>query len=94
MQCGYCRKEIEPNSQVLEHEYGKIYCSYPCLCLGGFYGHFKSYKISVNQIKEKEEEDKGLLAHAEMLEDILEHIVSSDFPNDVTEVVDAFADIL
>ena len=31
---------------------------------------------------------------AEMLEDILEHIVSSDFTNDVTEVIDAFADIL
>ena len=34
------------------------------------------------------------LAHAEMLEDILEHIVSSDFTNDVAEVINAFADIL
>ena len=60
MQCGYCRKNIEPDFQVLEHEYGQIYCSYPCLCLGGFYGHFMSYRISEKQIKEREEEDKGI----------------------------------
>lgn len=41
VRCAWCGKEMtQADSLVLKHEYGAHYCSYKCLCEGGFYGHW------------------------------------------------------
>lgn len=38
--CSYCGKVLTENDMILQHEYGNFYCSYKCLCIDGFSGHW------------------------------------------------------
>lgn len=43
--CACCNKEINPDEDVYEHEYGRIFCSAECLLEEGFYGHWKKIRL-------------------------------------------------
>ena len=53
IKCSYCGKKIYKGDFCLEHEYGRKYCSYKCLVIGGFYNHYKSYSLSDEKIQEE-----------------------------------------
>ncbi len=52
IKCSYCGKLIYKGEPCLEHEYASKYCSYKCLVLGGFYGHYKLYELDDEKIQE------------------------------------------
>lgn len=41
IRCSQCGKVLTEGDLILQHEYGSFYCSYKCLCLGGFALHWK-----------------------------------------------------
>lgn len=42
IKCACCGNPIYEYDVCLEHEYGRKYCSYKCLVINGFYGHYKN----------------------------------------------------
>ena len=56
IKCTCCDKRIYEGDSCLEHEYGNVYCSYKCLVVHGFYGHYKSYALNESKINDEEYE--------------------------------------
>lgn len=50
IECAYCGKPIYEGDSCLEHEYGRKFCSYKCLVIEGFYGHYKLYDLQENRL--------------------------------------------
>lgn len=50
IECDYCGTPIYEGELCLEHEYGKKYCSYKCLVVDGFYGHYKKYDLKESNL--------------------------------------------
>lgn len=54
IKCAYCEKPIYEGGICLEHEYGRKFCSYECLVIDGFYGHYKKYNLEENKLDDEE----------------------------------------
>lgn len=50
IKCACCGNPIYEGDLCLQHEYGRMFCSYKCLVIEGFYGHYKKYKFEESQI--------------------------------------------
>lgn len=50
IKCAYCEKPIYEGDDCLQHEYGNKYCSYRCLVIHGFYGHYKLYSLEESKL--------------------------------------------
>ncbi len=53
IKCAYCGKLIYKGELCLEHEYGRKYCSYKCLVMGSFYGHYRAYELNDEKTQEE-----------------------------------------
>ena len=50
IECACCGNPIYEGESCLEHEYGRKFCSYKCLVIGGFYGHYKLYELQDDRL--------------------------------------------
>lgn len=50
VKCVHCGKPIHEGEDFYKHEYGNIYCSYRCLAVHGFYGHFTGGRMTAEII--------------------------------------------
>lgn len=53
IKCAYCGNPIYEGSICLEHEYGRKFCSYKCLVVEGFYGHYKKYNLEDSKLSDE-----------------------------------------
>lgn len=54
IKCERCGKPIYEGDTYFEHEYGRKFCSYKCLVIEGFYGHYKAFELEENRLDNEE----------------------------------------
>lgn len=54
IKCECCGNLIYEGETCFEHEYGRKFCSYKCLVIEGFYGHYKAFELEESRLDNEE----------------------------------------
>lgn len=53
IKCAGCGRAIYEGETCLKHEYGSKFCSYKCLVVYGFYGHYSKLVLEESKLDDE-----------------------------------------